>query len=86
MDGAIRCRGQPSGDRAGAGGSRADRQSILLHALVVARVPGDLDPGSGLSDAGLPLGMQLASFAGSDDMLLAVAGWCEARIPFRGLA
>jgi Asp-tRNA(Asn)/Glu-tRNA(Gln) amidotransferase A subunit family amidase len=40
----------------------------------------------GLSDAGLPLGMQLASFAGSDDMLLAVAGWCEARIPFRGLA
>jgi Asp-tRNA(Asn)/Glu-tRNA(Gln) amidotransferase A subunit family amidase len=40
----------------------------------------------GLSDAGLPLGMQFASFAGSDDMLLAVAGWCEARIPFRGLA
>ena len=40
----------------------------------------------GLSDVGLPLGMQLASFAASDDMLLAVAGWCEERIPFRGLA
>jgi amidase len=38
----------------------------------------------GLSGEGLPLGMQLASFAGSDDMLLAVAGWCEERIAFRG--
>ena len=39
----------------------------------------------GLSGDGLPLGMQLASFAGSDDTLLAVARWCEARLPFRGL-
>jgi Asp-tRNA(Asn)/Glu-tRNA(Gln) amidotransferase A subunit family amidase len=39
----------------------------------------------GLSGEGLPLGMQLASFAGMDDTLLSVAGWCEERLPFRGL-
>jgi Asp-tRNA(Asn)/Glu-tRNA(Gln) amidotransferase A subunit family amidase len=35
---------------------------------------------------GLPLGVQLASIAGGDDRLLAVAHWCEARLPFKGLA
>jgi Asp-tRNA(Asn)/Glu-tRNA(Gln) amidotransferase A subunit family amidase len=30
--------------------------------------------------------MQLAAAAGSDDRLLAVAAWCEARLPFKGLA
>jgi amidase len=39
----------------------------------------------GLAD-GLPLGLQLASIAGADDGLLAAAQWCEARLPFRGLA
>jgi len=39
----------------------------------------------GLSGEGLPLGMQLASFAGGDDALLSVAGWCEERLPFLGL-
>jgi Asp-tRNA(Asn)/Glu-tRNA(Gln) amidotransferase A subunit family amidase len=34
---------------------------------------------------GMPLGMQLASIAGADDRLLAIAQWCEARLPFRGL-
>jgi Asp-tRNA(Asn)/Glu-tRNA(Gln) amidotransferase A subunit family amidase len=34
---------------------------------------------------GMPLGMQLAAPAGSDDKLLAVAAWCEARLPFKGL-
>jgi Asp-tRNA(Asn)/Glu-tRNA(Gln) amidotransferase A subunit family amidase len=34
---------------------------------------------------GMPLGMQLASIAGADDRLLAVAQWCEARLPFQGL-
>jgi Asp-tRNA(Asn)/Glu-tRNA(Gln) amidotransferase A subunit family amidase len=29
--------------------------------------------------------MQLAAPAGEDDRLLAVAAWCEARLPFRGL-
>ena len=37
------------------------------------------------ADNGLPLGLQLAANAGGDDRLLAVAAWCEARLPFRGL-
>jgi Asp-tRNA(Asn)/Glu-tRNA(Gln) amidotransferase A subunit family amidase len=39
----------------------------------------------GFAGNGLPLGMQLAAPAGEDDRLLAVAAWCEARLPFRGL-
>lgn len=39
----------------------------------------------GRAPNGLPLGMQLAAPAGADDRLLAVAAWCEARLPFRGL-
>ena len=39
----------------------------------------------GLSGEGLPLGMQLAEFAGRDDNLLSVAGWCEEQLGFRGL-
>jgi len=35
---------------------------------------------------GLPLGMQIAAPVGADDSLLAVASWCEARLPFAGLA
>jgi len=38
----------------------------------------------GLAENGLPLGMQFAAPAGSDDKLLAIAGWCEARLPFKG--
>ena len=34
---------------------------------------------------GLPLGLQLAALPGADDRLLAVAAWCEAKLPFRGL-
>lgn len=34
---------------------------------------------------GLPLGMQLATPAGDDDRLLAVAAWCEPRFGFAGL-
>jgi Asp-tRNA(Asn)/Glu-tRNA(Gln) amidotransferase A subunit family amidase len=34
---------------------------------------------------GLPMGLQLAAPQGRDDALLAVAAWCEARLPFRGL-
>src|SRR6267143_853744 len=37
---------------------------------------------TGLSDGGLPYGMQLASSAGGDDRLLRVASWCEAVIGF----
>jgi amidase len=33
----------------------------------------------------LPVGMQLAAPAGADDALLAVAAWCEGKLPFRGL-
>jgi len=39
----------------------------------------------GLGAGGMPLGMQLATTAGDDDRLLAVAAWCEARLPFKGL-
>ncbi|HTF15967.1 MAG TPA: amidase [Burkholderiales bacterium] len=38
----------------------------------------------GLSDGGLPYGMQLAGAAGGDDRLLRVASWCEAVIGFNG--
>jgi amidase len=38
-----------------------------------------------VADNGLPLGLQLAANAGGDDRLLAVAQWCEARLPFKGL-
>ena len=34
---------------------------------------------------GLPIGMQIASPAGTDDQLLAVAAWCEGRLPFAGI-
>jgi len=39
----------------------------------------------GLDAARLPLGMQLFAAPGNDAKLLAVAGWCEARVPFKGL-
>ncbi len=39
----------------------------------------------GLAGNGMPLGMQLAAPAGNDDKLLAVAAWCEARLPFKRL-
>jgi amidase len=38
-----------------------------------------------LAPNGLPLGMQLAAPASHDRRLLAVANWCERRLPFRGL-
>jgi len=39
----------------------------------------------GLNAEKLPIGLQIASPAGSDDRLLAVAAWAEARLPFKGL-
>ena len=39
---------------------------------------------TGLSDGGLPYGMQLAGPTGGDDRLLRVASWCEAVIGFKG--
>ncbi len=38
-----------------------------------------------VADNGLPLGLQLAATPGRDERLLAVAQWCEARLPFKGL-
>jgi Asp-tRNA(Asn)/Glu-tRNA(Gln) amidotransferase A subunit family amidase len=40
----------------------------------------------GLAPNGLPLGLQLAAAQGQDAALLAVAQWCETRLPFKGLA
>ena len=40
----------------------------------------------GLAGSGLPLGMQIITPADADDRALAVAAWCEARLPFAGLA
>ncbi len=37
---------------------------------------------TGLSEGGLPYGVQLAARAGADDQLLRVASWCEAAIDF----
>jgi Asp-tRNA(Asn)/Glu-tRNA(Gln) amidotransferase A subunit family amidase len=34
----------------------------------------------------LPMGLQLAAPQGRDNALLAVAAWCEARLPYRGIA
>jgi Asp-tRNA(Asn)/Glu-tRNA(Gln) amidotransferase A subunit family amidase len=39
----------------------------------------------GLDESGLPLGMQLAGPVDADAHLLAVASWCEERLPFVGL-
>ena len=39
----------------------------------------------GLDAGRLPLGMQLFALPGNDAKLLAVAAWCEVRLPFRGL-
>ena len=40
----------------------------------------------GFDAARLPIGMQLFAAPGNDAKLLTVADWCEARLPFRGLA
>ncbi len=39
----------------------------------------------GLARNGMPLGVQIAAATGADDKLLALAAWCEARLPFKGL-
>ena len=39
----------------------------------------------GLAPNGMPLGVQIAAATGADDKLLALAAWCEARLPFKGL-
>jgi Asp-tRNA(Asn)/Glu-tRNA(Gln) amidotransferase A subunit family amidase len=38
-----------------------------------------------LAPNGLPLGLQFAAPPREDDRLLAIAQWCEARLPFKGL-
>jgi Asp-tRNA(Asn)/Glu-tRNA(Gln) amidotransferase A subunit family amidase len=40
----------------------------------------------GHAQNGLPLGMQIVAPPDADDRLLGVAAWCEARLPFTGLA
>lgn len=40
---------------------------------------------AGRDAQGLPLGAQLVALPGADSELLAVAAWCEARLPFGGL-
>jgi Asp-tRNA(Asn)/Glu-tRNA(Gln) amidotransferase A subunit family amidase len=35
---------------------------------------------------GLPVGLQIAAPQGCDDQVLAVAAWCEARLPFAPLS
>ena len=40
----------------------------------------------GLDGNSLPLGMQIVAPAGADNRVLEVAAWCEARLPFAGLA
>jgi amidase len=39
----------------------------------------------GFDAARMPVGLQIAAPAGGDDRVLAVAAWCEARLPFKGL-
>ena len=63
---------------------RHDRRSVVLHAVVAARLSG-LNLPVGLAGR-LPMGLQLAAPQRRDDALLAVAAWCEARLPFRGIA
>jgi amidase len=41
---------------------------------------------TGLGPRGLPLGLQIVGAYKDDDKLLAIASWCEARLPFSGLA
>jgi Asp-tRNA(Asn)/Glu-tRNA(Gln) amidotransferase A subunit family amidase len=40
----------------------------------------------GRDGSGLPLGAQLVAAPGADAQLLAVAAWCEARLPYAGIA
>lgn len=40
---------------------------------------------TGLGDMGLPLGLQIVGRFGGDNEVLAVAAWCENRLPFRQL-
>jgi Asp-tRNA(Asn)/Glu-tRNA(Gln) amidotransferase A subunit family amidase len=40
---------------------------------------------SKLAPNGLPLGLQIAAPVDRDDRVLAVAAWCESKLPFRGL-
>ena len=37
---------------------------------------------SGLSDSGLPLGVQLVSFPGAEEELLSAGGWVESLLAF----
>jgi amidase len=39
----------------------------------------------GLAPNGMPLGVQIAAATGAGDKLCALAAWCEARLPFKGL-
>lgn len=71
----------PSGAPAGLG-TTGDPSCCTLASLLGApaiTLPVALDP------RGLPLGLQLVAPAGEDARLLAVASWCEARLPFAGL-
>ena len=79
----IRCDHRAAGARSGAEGldSTGDPSCCTLWSLT--GFPALTLP-IGLAGNGLPLGMQLASPAGDDDRLLAVAAWCEARLPFKG--
>ena len=40
----------------------------------------------GLGPSGLPLGLQIVGAAMADERLLGIAAWCEAHLPFHGLA
>jgi amidase len=62
--------------------STGDPSCCTLWSLVgfpAITIPIDVD------GTGLPIGMQIAAPAGADDSLLAVAQWCESRLPFKGL-
>ena len=56
----------------------------VLHAMTLLGFPAISIP-IDCAPNGLPLGLQLAAPLGADDRLLAVAAWCEARLPFTPL-
>ena len=74
-----------AGARPGARGPRLHRRSVVLHAVVADGLSGADAPDRPRRQR--PAARHAARrAAGADDRLLAVAAWCEARLPFRGLA
>ena len=83
--GSLRRRDRAAGARRGAGRARLDRRPVVLHAGVAARRTGDHAADRVRRPRACRSACSCSQRPGNDAKLLAVAAWCEARLPFRGL-